>query len=178
MYKRQVSRSGEDNYQNLERNYDAQMIVNTTPVGMYPNNGKAPLDLTPFRQCEAVVDIIYNPARTKLLLDAERLGIPCINGLPMLVAQAKRACEIFTEAEIAEERIDEITAQIERQTKNCLLYTSCSGDRHVHCGGSCSQTRALQRTMRAGNRADGYQVSFACTDGIYGRSTLPGGIVG
>lgn len=116
-----ISRNGEDNYQNLERNYDAQIIVNTTPVGMYPNNGKAPLDLTPFRQCEAVVDIIYNPARTKLLLDAERLGIPCINGLPMLVAQAKRACEIFTETEIAEERIDEITAQIERQTKNVIL---------------------------------------------------------
>lgn len=116
-----ISRTGEDNYQNLEHNYDAQIIVNTTPVGMYPNNGKAPLELTPFQQCEAVVDIIYNPARTKLLLDAERLGIPYINGLPMLVAQAKRACEIFTETEIAEERIDAITAQIERQMQNVIL---------------------------------------------------------
>lgn len=116
-----ISRSGEDHYQNLERHYDAQVIVNTTPVGMYPANGSAPLDLTPFRRCEAVVDIIYNPAKTQLLLDAERLGIPCINGLPMLVAQAKRACEIFTEGEIPDERIDAITQQIQRQMQNVIL---------------------------------------------------------
>ena len=62
---------------------------------MYPNVGAAPLSLEIFPDCEAVADIIYNPSRTKLLLDAEERGIPCANGLSMLVAQAKAATELF-----------------------------------------------------------------------------------
>ncbi|MBR6816255.1 MAG: shikimate kinase [Clostridia bacterium] len=116
-----VSRSGPVNYQNVYERTDAKWIVNTTPVGMYPNNGVSPLDLKPFTQCEAVVDIVYNPAKTQILLDAEALGIPCINGLPMLVAQAKRACEIFTDTVLPDECIDTITQAIERQTKNIIL---------------------------------------------------------
>ena len=92
-----ISRSGPDNYENLERHADAQIIANTTPLGMYPNTGSAAVDLRAFPRCEGVFDIVYNPARTALLLQAEQLGIPCAGGLSMLVAQAKRSAELFTE---------------------------------------------------------------------------------
>ncbi|MBR0209516.1 MAG: shikimate kinase, partial [Firmicutes bacterium] len=91
-----ISRSGADNYGNLERHADADVLVNTTPVGMYPNNGQAPLDLRAFRNLKAVYDLIYNPARTALVLQAESLGIPAFGGLLMLVAQAEAASRVFT----------------------------------------------------------------------------------
>ncbi len=116
-----VSRSGPDNYQNLGRHADAELVVNTTPVGMYPDTGASPVGLSAFPACRAVVDIIYNPARTKLLLDAEALGIPFVNGLPMLVAQAWRAAELFTGAAIDDAVIDSITDRIGRLTKNIIL---------------------------------------------------------
>ena len=116
-----ISRGGEDNYGNLERHADARLIVNTTPVGMYPKVEAAPLSLEIFPDCEAVADIIYNPSRTKLLLDAEARGIPCANGLPMLVAQAKAAAELFLGRDIPDARIDEITSVIEKRTKNIIL---------------------------------------------------------
>lgn len=116
-----VSRSGENNYNNLYRHYDAQVIVNTTPVGMYPNNGTAPVDLQYFDNSQAVFDLIYNPAKTKLLLDAEALGIPYTNGLPMLVAQAKRACEIFLGKAVDDSCIDDITQKLSRTSKNIAL---------------------------------------------------------
>jgi shikimate dehydrogenase len=116
-----VSRTGEDNYGNLNRHDDTDIIVNTTPVGMYPDNGGSPVDLTLFKSCQAVADIIYNPQRTALLLDAEDLGIPCINGLPMLVAQAKRAAELFTGRYIDDSVISDITDSLQRRTKNVML---------------------------------------------------------
>lgn len=116
-----VSRAGKDNYNNLNLHYDAQVIVNTTPVGMYPNDGVSPIELSAFPSCEAVVDIIYNPYRTKLLLDAEDLAIPCVNGLPMLVAQAKSAAELFTGSEIDDGKVGVITDKIYRLTKNIVL---------------------------------------------------------
>ena len=69
-----ISRSGENNYENLERHRDAKIIVNTTPVGMYPKAGESALDIREFPQCKAVYDLIYNPLRTKLMLDAEEAG--------------------------------------------------------------------------------------------------------
>ena len=95
--------------------------MNTTPVGMYPNNGEKAVELADFPMCRAVIDIIYNPSRTALLLDAEDLNIPCVNGLSMLAAQAKRAAEIFTGAAIEDSVINDITRKIERQTKNIVL---------------------------------------------------------
>ena len=91
-----ISRSGADNYENLERHADADILANTTPVGMYPDNGKAPLDLKGFKQLKAVYDLIYNPSKTALMLQAETLGIPTFGGLYMLVAQAEEASRIFT----------------------------------------------------------------------------------
>lgn len=116
-----ISRSGENNYENLDRHKDARVIVNTTPVGMYPNTGVSPVDLTVFPALEGVLDLIYNPARTQLLLDAQKLNIPCINGLAMLTAQAKKACELFLNTQIADSEIDRITAKIAADSENIIL---------------------------------------------------------
>ncbi len=116
-----VSRTGENNYSNIKLHYDADIIVNTTPVGMYPNNGERLIELEKFTKCRKVLDLIYNPARTPLLLDAEKLGINCINGLYMLVAQALRAAEIFTKEEIPLSKIDEVYEKIIVNQKNIVL---------------------------------------------------------
>ena len=116
-----ISRNGKNNYSNLSKHTDAEVIVNTTPVGMYPKNGVAAVELSEFPALEGVLDMIYNPARTKFLLDAERLGIPHINGLCMLVAQAKRACEIFLDTKIPDSEIDRITSIIAAETGNLIL---------------------------------------------------------
>ena len=116
-----ISRSGEDNYENLSRHADADIIVNTTPVGMYPHNGAAPLDLRAFPRCAGVLDLIYNPRRTALLLQAEALHIPCSDGLPMLVAQAITAEERFFETTIKERETERILADLRREMTNLVL---------------------------------------------------------
>lgn len=116
-----ISRSGENNYQNLSRHADAAVIVNTTPVGMYPQTGVSPLDLQQFPHLEGVLDVVYNPARTQLLLDAEKLGLPNENGLWMLVAQAKEAAEYFTGTKISDEVIETIHSKLSAQMQNIIL---------------------------------------------------------
>lgn len=116
-----VSRTGDDNYENIFRHYDSDIIINTTPVGMFPNNGERLIDLSKFTKCRKALDLIYNPARTVFLLDAEKLGIDCINGLYMLVAQALRAAEIFTGREIPLTEIDRIYNIIMNRQKNIVL---------------------------------------------------------
>ena len=116
-----ISRSGENNYGNLHLHRDAAAIVNATPVGMYPNTGVSPIDLGLFPHLEGVLDVIYNPARTQLLLDAEKLGIPRENGLWMLVAQAKEAAEVFTGGKISDEVIEKIYRELSHQMKNIVL---------------------------------------------------------
>lgn len=116
-----ISRSGPDNYGNLHRHADAEVLVNTTPVGMYPGNGAAAVDLTAFPQCRGVLDVVYNPWRTALLLQAEELGIPCCDGLPMLVAQAKRAEEHFTGRAIPDSENERILSQLRREMGNIVL---------------------------------------------------------
>lgn len=116
-----ISRGGEDNYDNLDKHADARIIANTTPVGMYPNNGQAAVDLSLFPQCEGVLDVVYNPARTALLLQAEKLGIPCAGGLYMLVAQAKRSSELFTGRAIPDSEIGRIEKVLSGQMKNIVL---------------------------------------------------------
>lgn len=116
-----ISRKGHDNYENLGRHADAQIIVNTTPVGMYPDNGSAPLDLSAFPDLQGVFDVIYNPLRTALLLEAERLGIPNMNGLYMLVAQAKRSAEIFTGKDIPYSEIERIYEALALNMRNVIL---------------------------------------------------------
>ena len=116
-----ISRSGENNYENLSRHADAAILVNTTPVGMYPNNGQSPVDLAVFTNLEGVLDVVYNPARTQLMLDAEKRSIPAIGGLWMLVAQAKAAAEWFTGRALAEGVIDAIYRIMRCQMENIIL---------------------------------------------------------
>ena len=118
---RVISRKGDDNYENIERHYDADIIVNATPVGMYPNNGESLVDLSKFKDCKCVLDIVYNPSKTALLLQAEKLNIPYENGLTMLVAQAKRASELFTGTDIPDSVIDDITVSLSAAMKNVVL---------------------------------------------------------
>lgn len=116
-----ISRSGENNYENLDRHADAAVIVNTTPVGMYPNTGKSALSLEGFPRLEGVLDAVYNPARTQILLDAERRGLAAVNGLWMLVAQAKESAEWFTGEEIPDSRIAKIHHTLRLQMENIIL---------------------------------------------------------
>ena len=116
-----ISRKGEDNYENIAKHADAGIIANTTPVGMYPNNGKAAVDLTQFPKLSGVLDVVYNPARTALLLQAEKLCIPCAGGLYMLVSQAKRSCELFTGKSIPDSEIDRIERVLSHQMQNIVI---------------------------------------------------------
>lgn len=116
-----ISRSGPDNYANLDRHADARIIANTTPVGMYPHNGAAAVDLRQFPHCEGVLDIVYNPARTALLLQAEELGIPCAGGLSMLVAQARRSSELFTGAVMDDGVLERVERTVQDRLRNIVL---------------------------------------------------------
>lgn len=116
-----ISRSGPDNYETIDRHADAQIIANTTPVGMYPHNGAAPLDLCRFPRCEGVLDIVYNPARTALLLQAEALGLPSIGGLSMLVAQAKRSAELFSGRTIDDAVLERVERTVSSRLQNIVL---------------------------------------------------------
>lgn len=90
-----------------EKHTDAEVIVNTTPLGMYPNIDATPLDLSTFHRCEAVVDVIFNPLQTKLTKQARDLGIKGVTGLEMLVAQAKQAIEYFLDKKLEDRLIEE-----------------------------------------------------------------------
>ena len=116
-----ISRSGENNYDNISRHYDADVIVNTTPVGMCPKCIQSPLSLQGFRNLRGVLDVVYNPARTGLMLQAEELGIPHASGLTMLVAQAIRSHEIFFDTEVPDEMTDSILRTLRSDSFNIIL---------------------------------------------------------
>lgn len=116
-----ISRSGENNYGNIDKHYDADIIVNTTPVGMYPHNGERLVDLQKFTNLSNVLDLIYNPCKTRLLLDAEELGIPCSNGLSMLVAQGLRSAEQFPDVQLHNKDIDAVVRAMLNEQKNIVL---------------------------------------------------------
>ena len=107
--------------ENLALHSDASIIINASPVGMFPYNLMSPIDLSLFPRCEAVLDIIYNPARTALMLQAERLGITAAGGLSMLVAQAAQGFELFTGESYEEGIIEKIINKISRLTQNIIL---------------------------------------------------------
>ena len=116
-----VSRSGADNYQNLHRHYDAEILINTTPLGMYPQSAQSPLDIAPFTHLDGVIDVIYNPLRTALLLQAKEKGIAYAGGLSMLVGQAKKAHELFFKTTLDEDLIKKVVKQLEEQMANVVL---------------------------------------------------------
>ena len=105
-----------------DRHADAFVVVNCTPIGMYPKFiGQKLVELSRLPSVTAVFDMVYNPARTALLQEADSLGIPAYNGLLMLVAQAKRASELFMGEELEDALIDAIVADIARETGNIVL---------------------------------------------------------
>ena len=116
-----VSRHGENNYENLERHADAAYVINTTPVGMYPNTGEQPMDLERLPNLRGVLDVVYNPLRTQLLMQAQRLGIPCEGGLSMLVYQAVRACELFTGQPVDAAHAREAEKALRKSVTNLVL---------------------------------------------------------
>ncbi len=96
---------------------DVEIIINATPVGSYPNSEDKIIDLTGFTKCEAVIDLIYNPSKTPLLLQAESLGIKTANGLSMLVAQALKSAELFVGINYRD-YINPMIEQLEKATEN------------------------------------------------------------
>lgn len=111
----------DNNANTLSKYYNYDIIVNTTPVGMFPDTGISPVDISKFEKCTTVVDLIYNPSKTQIILDAEKCGMKAVNGLAMLVAQAKKACEIFTDNIIEDDVIEKIISRLEITTKNVVL---------------------------------------------------------
>lgn len=116
-----VSRSGEYNYGNLDALSDCEVLINTTPVGMYPNNGASAVTLDSFPRCEAVLDVIYNPLRTELIMQAQERGIKCSGGLYMLVAQAAQSAKYFCSAEIDRDRIENVFRSLALSVQNIVL---------------------------------------------------------
>ena len=135
-----ISRTGVNNYENLDKHRDAKILVNATPVGMYPGNGESPVDLSIFDALDGVLDVVYNPARTALMLQAEALSIPHASGLSMLVAQAKKACEYFTGNPVADTEIGRVEKLLSHQMENIILIGMPG------CGKS-SIGRALAETL-------------------------------
>ena len=120
-----VSRTGKEGsltYEDALRNHtDAEIILNTTPCGMFPEPDAQPLPLDPFTRLQGVADVIYNPLRSRLVLDARSRGIPAEGGLYMLVAQAVRASEHFLDTSYPDNLTDRIYDRILRKKENIVL---------------------------------------------------------
>ena len=111
-------------YDQLKLHYDANLLVNATPVGMFPHAGVSPLskeELSAFTSLQCVIDLIYNPLRSQLLLDAESLGILNANGLKMLVAQAARASSLFLGQDVSDSQIESISRELHASKENIVL---------------------------------------------------------
>ena len=122
---RVISRSGEDTYETIaKRHGDAVLLVNTTPVGMFPACPASPVDdetLARLKGLRGVLDVVYNPCRTGICMAAERLGLPSESGLPMLVAQALYASELFQGRELDDALVPAIEREIASRTQNVVL---------------------------------------------------------
>ena len=117
-----VSRSGEVSYDELYKSHsDVEIIVNTTPVGMYPHNGVSPINLEDFPLLEGVLDLIYNPERTKLLMDAQQRGLITENGLFMLVFQAQEASCYIANNVVSTAKADEVYHFLQKKMENIIL---------------------------------------------------------
>ena len=116
-----VSRNGRVNYENVYNHSDAEIIVNTTPVGMYPENDGSILAPERFPKLYGVLDVVYNPLRTNLILYAHKLGIKTSGGLPMLVYQAIAASELFTEEKVDDILIESVVNEMYQRFQNIIL---------------------------------------------------------
>lgn len=104
-----------------EKHSDAEILINTTPCGMFPNIGSAATDINKFPNLTGVVDVVYNPLCTELVISAKSKGIPAIGGLYMLVGQAVYAAERFTGNTIDKKEIDRIYGKLLQEKKNIVL---------------------------------------------------------
>ena len=110
-------------YEDAYRHHtDARYLLNTTPVGMYPNGSASPIDLSVFPRLAGVADVVYNPIETRLLRTARERGIPTATGLRMLVGQAVRAAELFRGIEVSAQKLEEIYRRI-FESKGTLYLT-------------------------------------------------------
>lgn len=120
-----VSRSGRNGAiryeQAMHRHADAQLIVNTTPAGMFPNETQTPVDLSAFPALEGVLDAVYHPLRTNLVLDAQARGIPAAGGLYMLAAQAVYASAFFQDQPPEPALIDRAYRTVQQAEQNLVL---------------------------------------------------------
>lgn len=116
-----VSRTGAVSYHNLKMHYDADIIVNATPMGMYPNNLTAPTDISGFFRLSAVFDMIYNPLKTELVLKAEEMGARAFGGLFMLTEQARKAAELFLDKKIDRQKGLEVYERLLLKKQNIVL---------------------------------------------------------
>ena len=120
-----MSRSGKEGavrYEDAAREHgDAEIIINTTPCGMFPDNGGKPLELEAFPKVQAVIDAVYNPLRTRLVLEAMDKGIPAEGGLFMLAAQAVRAAELFRDTQFPPETAERVWDAVRRMKENTVL---------------------------------------------------------
>ncbi|MBR6794110.1 MAG: shikimate dehydrogenase [Clostridia bacterium] len=119
-----VSRAGKEGitYEEARQKHrDAEILINTTPCGMYPNIRTVPLDVTDYPNLEGVVDAVYNPLRTELVLQAQERGIPAVCGLYMLVAQAAFAVELFLDTTVPEEKIEAVFRSLTAAKENIVL---------------------------------------------------------
>lgn len=119
-----------------------QVLINCTPVGMFPNNGKSLVKLNYFHHLESVVDVVYNPLSTKLILDAKRMGYRTATGLRMLVAQAKYAAERFTGEKIPDDRMQAVYRKMYETNLNIVLVGMPG------CGKSTVARKLGERTGR------------------------------
>ena len=103
------------------RHSDCDVLINTTPCGMYPNIDSAAVDIERFNNLSGVVDAVYNPICSLLVTNAKRIGIRAVGGLYMLVLQAAAAAEFFIGQKVSEEKVDIVYSQIENSKKNIVL---------------------------------------------------------
>ena len=131
-------------YEECYKNHsDAEIIVNTTPVGMYPKADDCPIDLSRFPSLKGVADVVYNPLRTQLIIEAEKRNIPSAGGLEMLVAQAKYAVEIFLDTQIEDARIQKINTDLTKERSNLVLIGMSGGGKTV-LGQKCAEKLGKQ----------------------------------
>ena len=137
-----VGRSGDITYDDLDAWSHAALAVNCTPVGMYPDCPASVCGLESLTDLEAFVDIVYNPARTSMMMDAEERGIPTAGGLLMLVAQAAQAVERYVGETVSMDRIMQVTDELSRSVENIALIGMPG----------CGKTRVGERLAELGGR--------------------------
>ena len=116
-----ISRTGENNYENLALHEDADILINATPVGMYPNPEGSVVDPARFKNAVGCMDLVYNPRLTDFLRLSKEAGKNAVNGLSMLVAQAKQAEEWFLDTRIPDAEIERVLSEVARARTSIAL---------------------------------------------------------